>query len=634
MANNIDRREIDRVLESRRKQREAKACYPCRQRKVKCDHANPCRTCRRRNHPEICAYDVEPPAHRTVQHARQQTNASSSNSATTTAQPTQAPSQPPAFALDPQSRLERDNSREGAGSTYIYSGDNSVVSILRNRTHDNGSMAQEVGSVLGLQNTYNSYPFMDLKTAEDRWNELLRITPQRTEVLRFFQFYRQSSHPFNPILVDVERFELDICTYLNAYAAGEFRNASSISERWLTDGPVGLISLILATLSSGAHYSDLEHLQRSEICQDLARRSFQALRLSNFLFRPSLNTIQTLLILGTSLRDNGQSDASWALLGTTVRLAQTLGLHTEKSIAHLPDNVQSKARRLWSSVVWQDSLLSLSYDRVPIVSTKGWSLDSTIFSRCDLSYTEVMHYLCRLGIEITTNEDRETQEITHWLGMLYSLDDIYQRAQPHLRSRDNCKSLQQNLEHLALKMHISFGISILTRPALKQCQVRDPPYDILRIRAKGSLLDASKAFLDFQALSVVPLRSWSMVHTVLSSTLLLCIWEETRNDVESRDLQQRVIEVFSAAGSVGTMRNSASENGQWLSERHIRALITLRNAVRSVVDQTREDGNPSENHLPSETAFPMFELPPGLPEDLNQIGASPISYLDSIMNNP
>lgn len=78
-----------------------------------------------------------------------------------------------------------------------------------------------------------------------------------------------------------------------------------------------------------------------------ARRSFQALRLANFLFRPSLDVVQALLVLDNMFQNNGQSDAAWALLGTTVRLAQTIGLHTERSIAYLPQYMQLKAKTLW-----------------------------------------------------------------------------------------------------------------------------------------------------------------------------------------------------------------------------------------------------------------------------------------------
>jgi hypothetical protein len=117
--------------------------------------------------------------------------------------------------------------------------------------------------------------------------------------------------------------------------------------------------------------------------------------------------------------------------------------------------------------------------------------------------------------------------------------------------------------------------------------------DILRARAKGSLIDASKAFLDFQALSIVPLRSWSMVHTVLSSTLLLCIWEETRNDPECRNLQQKVIDVFSSTDSKTSDDGTSitESEGQWLSARHIRALVTLRSAL----ERAEEAGAEAEN---------------------------------------
>lgn len=72
--------DVDEFLRKKRKAREHKACYPCRQRKVKyvqlyicslrlpfykkcsrscsfrCDLSRPCQTCRDREHPELCSY--------------------------------------------------------------------------------------------------------------------------------------------------------------------------------------------------------------------------------------------------------------------------------------------------------------------------------------------------------------------------------------------------------------------------------------------------------------------------------------------------------------------------------------------------------------------------------------------------
>lgn len=236
-----------------------------------------------------------------------------------------------------------------------------------------------------------------------------------------------------------------------------------------------------------------------------------------------------------------------------------------------------------STVVWQDSLLCLCYDRPPIVSVTGWSLANSFFERQDLSFSEVMHLLCRISLDIMRPETLNVAEFDRALEALQRLDDVYQRGLLYLRSREKCTSLQQHLEHLALRMHTSFCVSVFCRPAMKQSAPQPflPHGGILRARAKGSLIDASRAFLDFQALSTVPLRSWSMVHTVLSSTLLLCIWEETRNDSECRNLQQNVIDVFSSS-NLRTNDDGAlysASDSQWLSDRHIRALVTLRSAL-------------------------------------------------------
>ncbi|OQE36170.1 hypothetical protein PENCOP_c012G07379 [Penicillium coprophilum] len=586
--------EVDRVLRLKRKERD------------------PCGTCQKRNHPHICTYVPIRDPRREPQQATASTSPSPARRST---RRTEADVSPSASTLRP----------DDAAKNYVYSGDNSVVSILRSRASDgNESMTRDLGSVLGLQNTLNTYPFMDPKTPQERWGSLLNVLPQRNEVLKFFHYYRVTAYPFNPIIADMNRFELDLCTYLNAYSAGELREHDKISDRWVTDKSISHISLLLAALAAGAHYSDIEYPQRLELATDFVRRSFHALRLANFLFRPSLDTIQALLIIGNTLQNMGQSDAAWALLGTTVRLAQTMGLHTERSNVNWPE----------STIVWQDSLLSMSYDRPPIVTVTGWSVDSSTLQKDNLSYLQVMHSLCRLGIDIMRPESSSTNEFDRGIEALQRLDTLYQGGQPHLQTRSNCTTLQEHLEHLALRMHSSFCVSVVCRPAMKQSQPQPQllQTDILRNRAKGSLIEASRAFLDFQALSVVPLRSWSMVHTVLSSTLLLCMWEETRNDPECRDLQQRVIDVFTSSNS-RTIEEGAENDIQWLSARHIRALVTLRGAL----DRQQDVSVPENETWAGPGLNPgLFgsSIPDAFFDIANPIDNSPVSYLDSIMNDP
>ncbi|KAL4943113.1 hypothetical protein BDV06DRAFT_211313 [Aspergillus oleicola] len=613
--------EIDRVLRLKRKQRESKACYPCRQRKVKCDGEQPCRTCAKRDHPQICAYNVEanPSRKRASMQSRDRNGPrGSQENMGSSVSPTRSVGAGASQPLAPLLGSPRSSAQPSQdSSSYVFSGDNSLVSMLHQQDPD-GTMAREATSVLGLHNTYLSYPFIELKTPQDRWAALVDILPHRDEVLNFFHFYRILAYPFNPILVDVDKFESDICVYLGAYASGELRDRNRIAEQWASGRCVGQISLLLAALAAGAHFSDLENPQRSELCQDFARRSFQALRLANFLFRPSLEVVQSLLILGNTLQNNGQSDSAWALLGTTVRLAQTLGLHTKRGISHWPEHMRVKAKSLWSMTVWQDTLLSLCYDRPPIVSSRGWDPEA-VLTPSNLSYVNLMHYICWIALKVMQIDETQESEPTQNLSLLAELDRTYNEAQPHLLQREACKNLQQHLEHLALRMHFSFGVSALCRPAIRSSPniTKNSGYASLRSRAKESLIMASKTFLDFQALSIVPLRTWSMVHTVLSSTLLLCTWQETRDDPECRDLQQKVIEVFSAGNASGKDTGS-SEHSQWLSARHIRALITLRQSLKQRTAQTAETSTvQDQDQIPGNISNPEVG---NFPQDMSWMG--------------
>lgn len=52
----LTRQNIDRALLKRRRRSLPKACYPCRYRKVRCDHSHPCGNCIKHEQPKLCVY--------------------------------------------------------------------------------------------------------------------------------------------------------------------------------------------------------------------------------------------------------------------------------------------------------------------------------------------------------------------------------------------------------------------------------------------------------------------------------------------------------------------------------------------------------------------------------------------------
>jgi CRISPR/Cas system CMR-associated protein Cmr5 small subunit len=79
--------------------------------------------------------------------------------------------------------------------------------------------------------------------------------------------------------------------------------------------------------------------------------------------------------------------------------------------------------------VWQDSLLSLCYDRPSMVSTRGWQLDLTTLES-NVSYTDMMRYLCRLGLQINNSDERDRNDLIYCHKSLAELDSVFKLVNP------------------------------------------------------------------------------------------------------------------------------------------------------------------------------------------------------------
>ncbi|KAJ4324268.1 hypothetical protein N0V84_003971 [Fusarium piperis] len=81
----------------------------------------------------------------------------------------------------------------------------------------------------------------------------------------------------------------------------------------------------------------------------------QAITRADFLNEPSMTTLQALTILATCLRVHDNSRAVWVLIGTAIRLAQSIGIHRDGASLKL-DPFESELRlRLWWHLCVLDS---------------------------------------------------------------------------------------------------------------------------------------------------------------------------------------------------------------------------------------------------------------------------------------
>jgi hypothetical protein len=467
------------------------------------------------------------------------------------------------------SNTGREDSFVGSNAAPSFVGDNA-----RNFTKD-------LRPILGLQGPqYAAYPFLDpVTTAEQSRHQFISLLPRSADVAKYFDVYRQVVFIHSPMLVDITGFENYVWSYTETYNAHE-RNPTDkkILERLEHD--VAHIALLLATLASGSQFSDLELGQRINLSRSFSRRCFQCLRLANFLFRPSMEVIQALLVLGTVLQCDGQSDGAWSLLGLTVRLSQCLGLHTERSARIQPQEVQERRTYLWNNVMWQDALLSLSYDRVPALA--AYRTSSVAPARQNLRFVPAMHILCRIGLVSLVYSGDAQLQIGPLLQCLADYDELCQSLAPYLRSAEVCTSMQEKREFLAFRLHSSFLVSMLARPAFRSntpLETEQQGYDILMDRGRSALCAATEAYLDLHLIDLYPRRSWGMIHQGLSSALLLGILGESKRRPEIVDLQLRVIDVLSTSEEAEVSGGDVPT--AWLSSSHVRALRALRSTVQN-----------------------------------------------------
>jgi hypothetical protein len=492
-------------------------------------------------------------------------------------------------------------------------GDNAAPSFVGDNAR---SFTKDLRPILGLQGPqYAAYPFLDpVTTAEQSRHQFISLLPRSADVAKYFDFYRQVVYVHSRMLVDINGFENYVRSYMETYDAHE-QNPGDKRMLERLEHDVSYIALLLATLASGSQFSDLKLAQRIALSRDFSRRSFQCLRLANFLFRPSMEVIQALLILGTVLQNDGQSDGAWSLLGLTVRLAQCLGLHTERSARIQPREVQEKRKYLWNNVMWQDALLSLSYDRIPALA--AYRTSPVEANRQNLAFVPAMHILCRIGlVSLVYSGDAELQ-VGPLVQCLADCDELYQALAPHLKSTEVCTNLQEKREFLAFRLHFSFLVSMLARPAFRsgnQQPADQQGYDALVERGRNALCAATEAYLDLHLIDVYPRRSWGMIHQGLSSALLLGILGESKRRPEIVDLQLRVIDVLSTSEEADVSGGDVPT--AWLSSSHVRALRALRSTVQNGSRRSSQSSMiTTEPPLASASIMPATNMPPSAKDE-------------------
>ncbi|CEJ90068.1 hypothetical protein VHEMI05876 [[Torrubiella] hemipterigena] len=541
------------------------ACNPCRHRKVRCSYQSPCQACIDHEYPELCIY--RPPIRRVLfeRHSNSHQSAPpASPSRTLGAWPpskeewhslvsrvdqletslalrgdpavslVNAPSPLPrddeSSSTEPYSAIHAKNPMTGES---VFLGANSVPAMAAALANSDESrdiqslISRKMLPIFALENETLTYPFIDIWDSScgtsERAQRLCTLIPTDAEALSFLRQYKDNAHVLFPAIIRLEQFEAQVTSFFTTRAKQQ--DALSPDGMRLYGQSLHWLGLFFACMASGCQCSNMERKQRQLTSQVFVCCAYECLRLINYLSNSNLEDIQNLLVLGNVISNNMNAGVAWTLLGLTTRIAQGLGLHYN-SVSMSSQYDADLRYQIWSRIIWQDSLLSITYDRASSInSISQWGSAGPTRNE-ELSYTESMLTLCRIALDIVnsrasvaSNQQLLSQIDTRRQEIL----SIGNRMQPHLQKTTACVSVVQILEHWNWRMHRSYVLSELLRPSLAKHQGGIHGKDQYAALCLEALTETLDAFLNLQNLTAFARTSWAAVHRALSSALLLAI---------------------------------------------------------------------------------------------------------------
>ncbi|KAM7200367.1 C6 transcription factor [Naviculisporaceae sp. PSN 640] len=602
-----------------------KACNPCRARKVRCSYQLPCQTCVDRQHPHLCIYNEPQKRVSLSPAVSAASSATTSSMLPSPGPPSKQDWEKLMAKIESMDQalqsvrkeLARRPARgsvsggfagsespqhDEAGSTSdaaasgdhdqhvvlsvhpvsgesVFLGANSVPAMavaLSQQPANDSTMVRDlldksVLPIFTLENDSTTYPFVDLwglpHASPVRVEKLCTMLPSDSECLQYIRQYRDTAHVLFPGIVNIQQFEVEVTRFLVTRTT-QSRSVDPNTRQPLTEQnvygkSVHWLGLLFACLASGYQCSNLPRRERQLTSQVYVCCAYECLRIINYLSCCQLDDLQNLLVLGNVISNSMNAGVAWTLLGLTIRLAQGLGLNHERKPHSQGPGTQDSALRheIWSRIIWQDSLLSISYDRVtPTGNLTGWDTAHPARPDDGFSYADCMLQLCTIALDVVRRRAQPTStqhELQRIQECRRDLQSITEQAHIHLRESSACALMKDHLEHWNWRMHYSYVVSELCRPMLAKREHRQAykkghsstttavTIAELRRLCIDALIDTVDAFLKLQNLTFFARTSWAAVHRSLGSALLLGILKEPARNEHVRAMIAQLIAVMS-----------------------------------------------------------------------------------------
>lgn len=198
-------------------------------------------------------------------------------------------------------------------------------------------------------------------------------------------------------------------------------------------------------------------------------------------------------------------------------------------------------------LIWQDTFLSLTYDRPPSAITGIFPIPLTPYTE-GLTFQESVFTICKIILNRTQLENSGDSHppMENALDSRRELEAIWPTVAPFLRDKSRCTTLQQHLERLALGIHLGYAICRFTWMYMDSVRQQLTVLPDTIEDAVQQAIRPIEGFLDLHRFSSTVCRSWAFVHNAVSCAITLKSAEQMLPEETNRSeiIIQRLIVVL------------------------------------------------------------------------------------------
>ncbi|KAH7410874.1 putative fungal-specific transcription factor [Cadophora sp. MPI-SDFR-AT-0126] len=248
----------------------------------------------------------------------------------------------------------------------------------------------------------------------DHEHEVDNVLPPRRHADHLMNIYWRRLHPLEPIVNEAHFLQLYQAIFAGSLPDGE-------DERTFL-ATVNTIFALATQLEE-----TLQPEQREKASGTYFHRAWSLLRPEVVIWEPgSLAIVECLLLMSRFLQCTNNPHRTWMVVGSAVRIAQSLGLHRRDAASSaVPELHAHRRERLWQCCVFVDRAIYWAQGRIPYLIPSDSYLHSEL-PHDDDYFTKVLEiYDISNHITLSQVPSSGASEARLGLSVLYNKDDYY-----------------------------------------------------------------------------------------------------------------------------------------------------------------------------------------------------------------